>query len=137
MNFGGILDPALVDRLAGCAPAGIDVFALAANALDMTQRRARSARPVLNPNGLLVSMYKRALNELHTQQRLTREERARELTRYGEFYVQLFGLLATKRPRPAEVASTLEIMRSAGYPGLNPHAIKRLRELGDTWPGAP
>jgi hypothetical protein len=137
MNFAGILDPALVDRLAGCAPAGIDVYALAANAMDMTQRRARSARPVQNPNGLLVSMYKKALGELQTQERLTREERARELTRYGELYVQLFGLIATKRPSPAEIAGTLEIMRSAGYPQLNPHAIKRLRELGARWPAGP
>jgi len=132
-----LLDPALLDRLAGCAPAGIDVYAIAAQVQDMAQRRARSARPVQNPNGLLVSWFRRALNELHTQQRLTREERARELSRYGEFYVQLFTLLVARRPRPSEVAATLEIMRSSGYPELNPHAIQRLRKLGAEWPSAP
>jgi hypothetical protein len=132
-----ILDPALLERLAGCAPAGIDVYALAAQVQDMTQRRARSARPVQNPNGLLVSMYKKALGELQTRQRLTRAEHAREITRYGEFYVQLFGVIAAKRPTPRAVAETLEVMRSSTYPALNPHAIKRLRELGDSWPAGP
>jgi hypothetical protein len=132
-----VLDPAHVDQLAGCAPAGIDVYAIAAQVQDMTQRRLGTARPVRNPSGLFVTWYRKAVRELHDQQRLTREERARELARYGEFYVQLFGLLATKAPRPCDLAGTLEIMRSSGYPQLNPHAIKRLRELGTSWPAGP
>ena len=130
------LDPDLLEKLAGRAPRGVDVYAIAAEVQEMTERRRHQARPVKNPNGLLVSWYRKACNELHTQQRQTREQLSRESARYGELYVQLFALLALEAPKPCDLAQTLETLRASGYSRLNPDLIARLRALGADWHAA-
>jgi hypothetical protein len=130
------LDPDLVERLAGRAKStGVDVYQIASEIQEWAERRRGTSRPVRNPNGLLVTRVNKAILERQTAQRLTREQVASDLARYGELHVQLYALCVLRRPRPCDLAEALDMMRRSGYPQINPHTIERLRKLGAGWPG--
>ncbi len=122
-----LFEPAFLERQQAVYPR-LDVRVFAGAVAEMAR-----AKPVRNPNGLLVHWLARAEKRMKPRTAADAAAERADLERYAVLWVELLKRVATRQLSPEQIARCLAMARADGYPKLNRMIEQRLHAMGSAW----